>query len=102
MKESLIDVIQFFKINQEEIRKKFNIYSIGLFGSVINYDFNDESDIDIIVLFNISIKDKNKKDAKKLNKYLKPLFKRKIVVYNFSSVKPNMTYKIKEDALWVI
>ena len=34
-----------------ELTKKFFVNSIGLFGSVVRDDFNDSSDIDILVDF---------------------------------------------------
>ena len=34
-----------------EIISKYNVTSIGLFGSIVRDDFNEESDIDIIVDF---------------------------------------------------
>jgi len=35
-----------------ELTKKYPIESIGLFGSIVRDDFNENSDIDIIVEFN--------------------------------------------------
>ncbi len=35
-----------------ELTDKYHVSSIGLFGSVVRYDFNPSSDIDIIVDFN--------------------------------------------------
>ena len=34
-----------------EIMSKFNVSTIGLFGSIVRNDFNSESDVDIIVDF---------------------------------------------------
>ena len=38
-----------------ELRRKYHVSSIGLFGSVVRDDFKAESDIDIIVDFNEKI-----------------------------------------------
>lgn len=50
-------MVQFNKIKdilvqlKPELRRKFYVNSIGLFGSVVREDFNDKSDVDIIVDF---------------------------------------------------
>lgn len=50
--ESLAVIQQKLRRVMPELQTKYHVCSLGLFGSVVRNDFNEKSDIDIIVDFN--------------------------------------------------
>ena len=49
MKHSKNEIIKYLKENIEIFKVEYNIKKIGIFGSVARNDFNDLSDLDIVV-----------------------------------------------------
>jgi len=49
---NLNEIRNILSLYKSELIKKYPIASIGLFGSIVRDDFNENSDIDIIVEFN--------------------------------------------------
>ena len=45
------DILSFLRQHREEIRKKFSVKRIGLFGSVLHETEDASSDVDILVEF---------------------------------------------------
>jgi len=45
------EIIKFLKENQPYLRNKFSVVEIGLFGSFARDEQNENSDIDILVVF---------------------------------------------------
>ena len=48
---TLNTILRMLKLLEPELKTKYHVKSIGLFGSIVRDDFNAESDIDIIVDF---------------------------------------------------
>lgn len=51
----LNEIRNILSLHKPELMQKYPIASIGLFGSIVRDDFNENSDIDIIVEFNDKI-----------------------------------------------
>ena len=52
---NLNEIRNILSLLKPELTSKYPIASIGLFGSIVRNDFNEKSDIDIIVEFNDKI-----------------------------------------------
>jgi uncharacterized protein len=82
------------KVNLSE---KYNINSIGLFGSIVRPDFRPESDIDIVVDFNqpIGIEFVDLADE------LERLLDRKVDLVSKTGIRPQYYRAIESDILYV-
>jgi len=47
--KSLGDIKKIIQLHKEEIRKEYGVKEIGIFGSYIKGEQNDNSDVDILV-----------------------------------------------------
>lgn len=45
------EIIDILKLNKQALSKRYHISNLGLFGSFARGDFNEQSDIDILVDF---------------------------------------------------
>ena len=96
----LKDIIKRLK-EKKEFLKKYNVKRIGIFGSYTKGNQCKKSDIDFFVEFNLSNYDKNFKglfdDFMALELYLRSLFKRKVDILTYESLKTIRVKEIKED-----
>jgi hypothetical protein len=80
-----------------ELREKYFVNSIGLFGSIVRDDFADKSDIDIIVEFSkpigIAFID--------LANYMEAKPKKKVDLVSRNGVKAKYFHQIKSDIVYV-
>ena len=84
--------------NQNNIRD-FGVSKIGLFGSFVRNEQNEESDIDLIVQF-----EKGKKSYIKfinLSDYLEKLFNNKVDLLTEKGISPYMKSRIEKEAVYV-
>jgi predicted nucleotidyltransferase len=87
------NILEYLSANKDRLKNEYHLTKIGLFGSLARGDFDEKSDIDIIVEFEpntadlFSIKQKFKKEIQeKFNrpvdicrlKYIKPIFRNQI------------------------
>ena len=93
-------VIKKLKENQEYLRKEYGIEKIGLFGSVVRNEQNEDSDIDILVKFQ---KGKTPSLIKymKLKFFLEKTFGRKIDLVTDKAVKPRLRGRIFKEVVYV-
>ncbi|GLU55781.1 nucleotidyltransferase family protein [Dyadobacter frigoris] len=95
MKE-LTHIKQILSKLKPELIRKFNVSSIGLFGSIVRNDFNASSDIDIIVDFSkpIGIEFVDLADfiEKELNKPVDLVSKKGIKPKYFSAIESEIVY----------
>ncbi|MCD8741888.1 nucleotidyltransferase family protein [Mucilaginibacter roseus] len=80
-----------------ELKSKYPINSIGLFGSVVRNDFNETSDVDIIVDFNKPIGIEFITLADELEARLK----RKIDLVSKNGIKPKYLEQIESEIIYV-
>lgn len=81
-----------------ELKRKFFVSSIGLFGSVVRDDFSPEkSDIDIIVDFSKPIG----VEFIDLAEYLEPIFKRKVDLVSKKGIKDKYYREIEKEIVYV-
>ncbi|MGQ9569801.1 MAG: nucleotidyltransferase family protein [bacterium] len=84
--------------HKEELKVKYNIKEIGVFGSFVRGEENRKSDIDILVEFNevpdifllIDLED-----------YLKKLLHKKVDLVRKSAIRPELKDAISEEAVYI-
>ena len=92
------EVIKKLRENRDNL-KKFGVKRVGLFGSLVRGDQRKESDIDLVVEFDLSLFGKDFEglfDAfMDLSSYLEDLFKKKVDILTPESID---TIRVKEVA----
>ena len=93
------EIIQFLTENKSDLRKHFHCSEIGLFGSYARNEQTDESDIDILVVFEPETP--NLYDLElELKEYLKMCFNRDIDICAKNWIKPIFKPLVLEDAIY--
>ena len=101
MKKKIKDKDQILKMilnNQKNIRA-FGVSRIGLFGSFVHDEQNEESDIDLIVQF-----EQGKKSYMKfinLSDYLEKLFDKRVDLLTEKALNPYMKSRVEKEAVYV-
>ncbi len=81
-----------------ELKRKFFVSSIGLFGSVVRDDFSPEkSDIDIIVDFSKPVG----VEFIDLAEYLETIFKRKVDLVSKKGIKDKYYREIENEIVYI-
>ncbi|MBE9511082.1 MAG: nucleotidyltransferase family protein [Bacteroidetes bacterium] len=86
-------------LNNKNIIRDFGVSKIGLFGSFVRNEQNEESDIDLIVQF-----EQGKKSYIKfinLSDYLEKLFNKKVDLLTEKGISPYMKSRIEKEAVYV-
>jgi len=107
----MIDVIEILRDQEQEIKEKFGVKRIGVFGSSVRGELKDTSDIDLVVDFDLTKFGENFSglyDAYiNLSSYLEDLFgkKRKVDILTPISVETirvkDVQEKIKSEIVYV-
>jgi predicted nucleotidyltransferase len=82
---------------KDELAKRFGVSTLGLFGSITRDDFNDKSDIDILVDFSRPIG----MEFFTLADLLESRLHRKVDLITREGIKPHYFEAIKEDLIYV-
>ncbi len=80
-----------------ELTRKFYVNSIGLFGSVVRDDFNDLSDIDIIVDFTKPVGI----EFIDLADFIESKLLKKVDLVSRNGVKPKYFHQIESEIIYV-
>ncbi len=83
---------------KDELKQKFGIEEIALFGSYARNEANEESDVDIAV---ISMKEKNYFTLISAMQYLESKLHKKVDLGFFDSIRPFVKKRIKDDMIYV-
>lgn len=86
-------------LNNQNIIRDFGVSKIGLFGSFVRNEQNEDSDIDLIVQF-----EKKKKSYIKfinLSDYLEKLFNNKVDLLTEKGISPYMKSRIEKETVYV-
>jgi predicted nucleotidyltransferase len=92
-----ISIINFLKSHKEELKSRFFITKIGLFGSYAKDTANEDSDIDIVI-------QSTKKDfflREDLREYLEANLHRSVDVGYLDSIRTYYKNKIEKDIIYV-
>lgn len=89
------EVLETLKAQKPYLAERFGVIKLALFGSYARGDFNTESDIDLLV----ELKQKDFKMRFYLREYLESIFKRKVDVAYFDSVRPFAKQFVEKDII---
>ncbi|MDO5843729.1 MAG: nucleotidyltransferase family protein [Methanocorpusculum sp.] len=91
------DVLKKLETNLSEIRERFGIETIGIFGSVARGEDTSESDIDI--LYKFSTKTIRLRQFMGLKEYLEDLFERNVDLIGINWIEPSIRPYIEQDMI---
>ena len=92
-REDLLDVL---RDHSAAIRDKFKVRRIGLFGSSVRNEHSPDSDIDILVEFEINTFN----NYVGLKSYLEDLFKREVDLVLSDSLKPRLRQYVEQEVVY--
>jgi len=100
MKKSLDEIKKILKKHEKELKEKYGIKKIGIFGSYLRGEAKEKSDLDILVEF--------KPDAKislldfvELENYLSDLLGVKVDLVEKSALKPRIGKRILNEVVYL-
>mgnify|MGYP003319952206 FL=1 len=91
------DVLKILNEHAEEIRQKFSIESLELFGSVARGEDTPQSDIDILYIFKEN--EETLRNLLNLGDYLETLFGRKVDLVPKKWISPHFRPIIEQEAI---
>jgi len=91
-----MNVFNVLKSHKNEIKAKYNVKKIGIFGSYAKELQNEESDIDILVEFEKPSFD----NFMELSFYLEDLFGKKVDLLTPNSLSPFMKTSVEKEVVW--
>jgi predicted nucleotidyltransferase len=96
MKAKRMNVIEILRSREFEIRKRFGVKRIGVFGSFARGEEKDTSDVDILVEFEKPTFD----NFMNLAFFLEDLFQRRVDLVTPNSLSPHLGPYIKQGVIW--
>ncbi len=93
-----MNAIEILKKHEEEIKKRYNVSKIGVFGSYARGEGKEESDVDIFVEFRKGFKTFD--NYMDLKFYLEDLFSRRIDLVTFKALKPQLKKDILKEVVY--
>lgn len=93
-----INPIDILKKHDDDIKKKFGVKKIGVFGSSVKGEAYERSDIDILVEFRKSL---DYFEFLDLQYYLEDLFNRKVDLVTADALKPFIKDRILKEVVYV-
>lgn len=94
---SLADIKNSLRLLKPELSQRFYVSTIGLFGSITREDFNESSDVDIIVDFSKPIGI----EFIDLADFLENSIKRKVDLISRNGLKANFYSRIEKEIQYV-
>lgn len=96
MKAGSMNAIDILKSHEREIKKRFGVRRIGLFGSFARGEQKDTSDVDILVEFEEPTFD----NFMNLAFFLEDLFSRRVELVTPDSLSPYIAPYVKKEVVW--
>lgn len=84
-------------VHREELRSRFGVKEIGIFGSLARGEARPESDIDLVVEFERPIG----LAFTELAEYLETLLRMKVDVVSKHGIKPRLLHSVEHDLIYV-
>ena len=91
-----MNIIDILRRHELEIKNRFSVKRIGLFGSFARGDEKDSSDVDIMVEFEKPTFD----NFMNLSFYLEDLFNRRVELVTPDSLSPYVAPYVKSEVVW--
>ncbi|HHF43345.1 MAG TPA: nucleotidyltransferase [Candidatus Aminicenantes bacterium] len=100
MKKSPNEIRKILKTHEKELKEKYGIKKIGIFGSYLRGEANEESDIDILVELDPTLKI-SLLDFVELENYLSDLLGIKVDLVEKSTLKPRIGKHILSEVVYI-
>jgi len=100
MKKSPNEIRKILKTHEKELKEKYGIKKIGIFGSYLRREANEESDIDILVELDPTLKI-SLLDFVELENYLSDLLGIKVDLVEKSTLKPRIGKHILSEVVYI-
>lgn len=94
----MVKAIEILKKHEGEIKKKYGVRKIGMFGSFARGEGKEESDIDILVEFKEGFKTFD--NYMDLKYFLQDLFNRKVDLVTVQALKPQLKETILHEVIY--
>ena len=94
----VVDVINILKSHSEVVREKFGVKRIGIFGSFARGEEREDSDLDVLVVFEEG--QKTFDNYMDLKFYLEDLFGREVDLVTERALKPQLKDSIMKDVVY--
>jgi len=91
-----MDLIKTLKKHEKEIREKYKVKKIGIFGSYVRGDMRETSDIDVLVEFERPSFD----NFMDLLFFLEDLFGKKVDLVTTKGISPYIGPFVKKEVVW--
>ncbi len=91
-----MNVFKVLKNHENEIKTKYDVKKIGIFGSYARHEENEESDVDILVEF----EEPTLHNFMSLIDYLENLFGRKVDLVTQKSLSPYLRPIVEKEVVW--
>ena len=91
-----MNVIEVLRRHEREIKERYGVRRIGVFGSYVRGDQKKESDIDILVEFEEPTFD----NFMNLSLYLERLFGRKVDLVTIKGLSPYISSIVEREVVW--
>ncbi|RKX96678.1 MAG: nucleotidyltransferase [Spirochaetes bacterium] len=98
MKKSIEEIKKIIRQHKKEIKEKYGVKEIGIFGSLVRGEMKEESDVDILVEFEKPI---GFFKFLELEEYLSDLIGRKVDLVSKKALKPHIGKYILEEVITV-
>jgi len=98
MKKSIEEIKKIIQQHKKEIKEKYGVKEIGIFGSLVRGEMKEESDVDILVEFEKPI---GFFKFLELEEYLSDLIGRKVDLVSKKALKPHIGKYILEEVITV-
>ena len=100
MRKSLDRIKEILKEHEKELKEKYGVKEIGIFGSYLRGEAREESDLDILVEFEHDAKI-SLLDFVELENYLSDLLGVKVDLVEKSALKPGIGKRILDEVVYV-
>ncbi len=91
-----MDIMAVLKKHENEIKERYHVKRIGLFGSYAKHEENEKSDIDILVEF----ENPTLHNFMGLIDYLENVFGKKVDLVTQKSLNPYLRPIVEKEVLW--
>jgi len=98
MKKSLDEIRNILNKHREELRQKYNITEIGIFGSYVRGEQKKRSDVDILVEIGEPV---SLLRFVGIENYLSDLLKTKVDLIPKESIRPELKERILKEAVYL-
>lgn len=96
--KTIEELKKILSVHKPEIKEKFNVKSIGIFGSYVRSEPKIKSDVDVLVEFTEPI---GMFDFLDLEEYLQNIFKLKVDLVSKKALKPKIGEYILNEVVYI-